>query len=186
LTDVTTILRGTVPAKPTDGGVGQPFVGIAEISAGGAGALRRVEGSEVDERAVHLAVGDVVIALMGNLGQSLLITGRHAGSVLGRECAAMRPSSQEITGAWIYVWTLSADFRAQVERTIGGSTMPRLSLRGLPALTLPVPDLSTQQEVEGMLGDLERAISSTSEVLGQLQELRRVEVDIALARWGER
>lgn len=184
LGDLAEVIRGAAPAKPTDQDTGRPFFGISEISAGGATPQRFVAADDVPPGAHTLVHGDVAIALMSNIGASALITARHAGAVLGRECAALRSRTADISGSWLYVWTQSADFQQQAERHVSGTTMPRLSLRSIPDFTLPVPDLDTQLEVQGMLDDFDDAISKAGRVLAELTELRRIELELILTDVG--
>jgi restriction endonuclease S subunit len=117
---------------------------------------------------------------MSSIGSSLLITARHEGAVLGRECAALRPRSPEITGSWVYVWTQSEDFAQQVARYITGTTMPRLSRRAIPDFTLPLPDLKKQREVEALLAEFDAALAKTGQVVAELTELRRIELQLLI------
>ncbi len=184
LGDIAAVIRGTAPAKPTYQDAGRPFFGISEISAGGATPERFVAAEDVPRGAHHLARGDVAVALMSNIGASALITARHAGAVLGRECAALRPRTSDISGPWLYVWTQSADFQQQAERHVSGTTMPKLSLKSISDFTLPVPDLSTQLEVQVVLDDFDGAISKAGQVLTELTELRRIELELIITDLG--
>lgn len=184
LGDVATIIRGTVPAKPTDSPEGVPFFGIAEISAGAAGAPRLVETDDTKHPTI-LRAGDVVVALMSNIGQSALIAPRHEGAVLGRECAVIRPAGPETTGAWIYVWTQSAQFRDQAIRHTSGATMPRLSYRALSDLTIPIPPQEQQREAEQMLDEFDSALSKVGQLQSYLTELRTLEVELLLTKNGD-
>jgi hypothetical protein len=175
------VVRGAVPAKPTDQGQREPFVGITEISAGGAAPPRYVAPNDLPPGAARLSSGDVAIALMSSIGSSLLITPRHEGALLGRECAALRARTTEITGSWIYVWTQSADFVQQVERHVTGTTMPRLNSRALPDFTLPLPDVNKQMEVQAMLAEFDSALAKTGQVVADLTELRRIELQLHIA-----
>jgi restriction endonuclease S subunit len=175
------VVGGVVPAKPTDGAHGEPFVGITEISAGGAAAPRYVEADDVPPEAPRLLNGDVAVALMSSIGSTLLIRTRHEGAVLGRECAALRPRTPEIAGSWIYVWTQSEDFVQQVERHVTGTTMPRLSRRALSDFTLPLPDIDTQMEVQALLVEFDGALAKAGQVVADLTELRRIELQLLIA-----
>jgi restriction endonuclease S subunit len=181
LGDLVHILSGTVPAKPTDDLDGEPFVGIAEITAGGAASPRYVVADDVPSGAARLKVGDVALALMSSIGSSLLIGARHEGAVLGRECAALRPQVPEITGSWLYVWTQSEDFAQQVERHVTGTTMPRLRRRALSDFTLPLPDLERQMEAQALIADFDEALAKAGRVVADLTELRRIELQLLIA-----
>ena len=190
LGEIAMILRGTVPAKPTDSDTGVPFFGIAEITAGGFGELRRVDLEEeptakgktlADSRGGPVAVqrGDVVVALMSNIGQAALVAPRHEGAVLGRECALIRPTD-DVSSAWVYVWTQSAQFRDQAIRHTSGTTMPRLSYRALPDLMVPVAPVDRQLHAEEVLADFDDALSKVGEVRAYLAELRTLELELLL------
>ena len=118
LGDVAEILKGQVPAKVSDDGDGPRLFGIAEISGH---APRVLEPGTSLERAVYLRTGDVVVALLGErgLGATALIDGRADGTVLARECAAMRVSTPSLLSTWLYAWTKSEYFnRADPETRI--------------------------------------------------------------------
>lgn len=184
LGEVVEVVSGAVPAKPTDEQIAEPFVGITEISAGGAAAPRRVAVEDVPPGAPRLALGDVAIALMSNIGSALFVTPRHEGAVLGRECVMLRPRVAEITGAWLYVWTQSEDFAQQVERHVTGTTMPRLSRRALSDFALPLPELDTQIEAERILADFDAALAKAGQVVANLTELRRIELQLLIGEVG--
>lgn len=190
LAEIAMILRGTVPAKPTDSQDGVPFFGISEITSGGIGDLRRVnlDGgatlkgktlTEVRGGPVRLEPGDVVVALMSNIGRAALVSPRHGGAVLGRECALIRPTD-EVTSAWIYAWTQSAQFRDQATLHTSGSTMPRLSYRALADLLVPVPPIDRQLQAEELLADFDDALSKVGLVQAYLMELRTLEMELLL------
>lgn len=181
LGELVEVVTGAVPAKPTDDADGEPFVGITEISAGGAAAPRHVSADAVPPGAPRLMNGDVAVALMSSIGSSLLITPRHEGAVLGRECVALRPRTPEIAGSWIYVWTQSEDFAEQVGRHVTGTTMPRLSRRALSDFTLPLPDVNKQMEVQALLAQFDAALGNTGQVVADLTELRRIELQLLIA-----
>ena len=181
LGDLVDIASGAVPAKPTDDPHGEPFVGIAEISAGGAASPRHVGLDDVPPGASRLQIGDVAVALMSSIGSSLLVSHRHEGAVLGRECAVLRSRTPEATGPWLYVWTQSEDFAQQVERSLTGTTMPRLNRRALSQFTVPLPDLERQLKAQAVIADFDEALAKAGRVLADLSELRRIELQLITA-----
>jgi len=183
LKEVATVVRGTVRAKPTNAEGGIPFFGIAEISAGGAGAPRLVEPELGSADPTVLERGDVVVALMSKIGRSALVTPRHEGAVLGRECALIRPGSG-VSGAWVYVWTQSAQFRAEVARHTSGTTMPRLSYRALADLIIPVPPVDPQRDADALLKEFDDALWKLDQVQAYVMELRTLEVELLFADLG--
>lgn len=177
--EVADVLLGTVPANTVEAHGGSAFFGLAEITADGRGPLRFV--NDVGTRPVRLAVGDVVIARLGSVGASTIVRERHVGAVLGRECLAIRSTTDQVAGSWLHIWALSTDFKNQAERHTSGVTMPRLDPRALRDFELPLPAREHQVRVGAMLERFDVAIDLTGTVLRELTELREVEVDLAFA-----
>ena len=92
LGNVAKVLKGRVPAKTIEDGTGARFFGIAEIS----GHPPRIVEPGIDlSQAIFLRKGDVVVALLGDLGKSAIVNHSGEGAVLGWEYAALRVSDPE-------------------------------------------------------------------------------------------
>src|SRR5216684_3481061 len=139
---------------------------------------------EIDlSHAAYLERGDVVVALLGDLGKSAVVDDRGAGAVLGRECAALRISaSDQLLPAWLEAWTRSEHFKNQVAGHTSGSTMPRLNRRALADFTLPIPSMSYQEELAADVERVDAVLVATREMVRDLEDLRAAEVDLAVAR----
>ncbi|WP_420445285.1 N-6 DNA methylase [Candidatus Poriferisodalis sp.] len=181
LESVAEILRGTASPRPRDSENGVPLFGTAEVSAGDPLQARLVDPDDLGVHPVHLQAGDVVVALAGVAGQSKLVTAYHAGAVLGRECAVVRPTSPELTSVWTYIWTQSTPFREQVLRHTAGTTLPRLGFGALQSFKIPVPPMEDQRKAEELLRELDDAIVRVDEVHSQLNELRELRLDLFVA-----
>lgn len=178
LGEVATVMRGSARSNETDSADGVPFFGIGEISAGtGPPKLVMPQSGLVD---TALQRGDVVVALIGDIGRSTLVPPRYEGAVLSRECALIRPRSG-VEGAWIYVWTQSAEFRVQVHRRTSGATIPRLSYRLLSEFMIPIPPAERQREAESLLGLFDDSLSKLRKVQTHLTELRSLEMELLFA-----
>src|SRR4051794_10554600 len=101
LADVARVVRGRAAAHTVPESEGLKLFGIAEITARGHGTPRYLEhGAEVDGPTV--AEGDVVVALLGNIGDAALVDASNAGAVLARDCAALRvPVPNTVRPAWL-------------------------------------------------------------------------------------
>jgi restriction endonuclease S subunit len=181
LGDVAEILKGHVPAKVSDDGDGPRLFGIAEISGH---APRVLEPGTSLERAVYLRTGDVVVALLGErgLGATALIDGRADGTVLARECAAMRVSTPSLLSTWLYAWTKSEYFNEQIRRRASGGSMSRVNIRDLADFRLPLPPRSHQQRLEAEIDRLDVALRSTTDLIRNLEDLREAEINLAVAK----
>ncbi|MGH9169723.1 MAG: restriction endonuclease subunit S [Acidimicrobiales bacterium] len=187
LGDVARILKGTQPTNTVDKPSGPRFFGVAEISADGGGPVRYTAKDADLARAVLLQDGDVAIALLGGRGHVALVGSGQAGAVLGRECAVLRVvDSNRLVPAWLYAWVTSQEFRTAALATARGATMPRLNVRALEELEVALPSREAQQETAALIARFDSAISATLSALTELKDLRRIEIDIAVAEVTDR
>jgi type I restriction enzyme S subunit len=182
LGDLVEPLRGRVPANTVPEPEGPRFFGLAEITARGHSTPRYVPRDADLHGAVELEDGDIAMALLGNVGDAAVIDASSAGSILGRECVALRVKRPNVVRpAWLSAWMTTEEFKSQVATHITGSPMQRLSLKALPTFVVTVPPIQKQHEVEGLVHRFDAAIATTATTLQQLQDLRAVELQLALA-----
>jgi hypothetical protein len=182
LGDLVTVLRGRDAANTVSDPAGPRFFGIAEISARGGTAPRYLaeDGALADR--VLLGEEDVVVALLGNIGNATLVPHTAEGSVLGRECVALRVTSPDVLRpAWLCAWLSTQEFRAQVAQNTSGTTMPRLTPKALTDFTVVVPPLDKQLKIEELVRRFDRAIATTAASLGQLEALQTAELQLEMA-----
>jgi hypothetical protein len=183
LGDFTFALRGQIAANTEPNADGGPrFFGIAEISAHGNGSPRYVPADTDLEKSVVLAEGDVVVALLGKIGEATVTNASTAGSVLGRECVALRVRTPAaVRPAWICEWMSSEECRFQTSQHATGTAMVRLPVRALEKFTITVPSLNDQITVEELAHRFDDAIATTSVSLRELRALRVAEMQLALS-----
>ena len=182
LADLALALKGRVAANTVPDPAGPRFFGIAEISTRGSSPPRYVPEDECPDDAVVLAEGDVVMALLGNIGNATVIPDTAVGFVLGRECVALRVTAPELLcPAWLCAWTESEEFRAQAAQHITGTTMPRLSTRALENFAITLPPVAKQLELAELVRRFDNAIAATATTLQQLEGLRAAEMQLAIA-----
>lgn len=179
LEEVAEIQRGTRAAESS--AEDEPLlIGVPEVSAGGASSPRFVWKEESSAPLVEVQEGDVVLALRGKPGRSFLATGQYEGAVLDQGCALIRPTVDNVTGMWIYLWTQSSQFRDQVTRSTTGVTLPTLSIRAVGDLTIPLPTAEQLAEAEQLLGRFHEAQKLVDELQSDLTELRDLEVELLI------
>lgn len=177
-----TVLKGRDAANTVSDPTGPRFFGIAEISARSATAPRYLPEDLSLEDSVLLHEGDVVVALLGNIGNATLVPRTAEGSVLGRECVALRITSPELVlPAWLCAWTDSQEFTSQVVQHATGTTMPRLGARALENFTITVPPLASQSRLDELVHRFDTAIAAATRTLQQLEGLRAAELQLAIA-----
>jgi type I restriction enzyme S subunit len=182
LGDYVLSLRGRVAANTEPKADGPRFFGIAEISAHGIGSPRYVAADTDLRRSVILADGDVVVALLGKIGEAAVINASAAGSVLGRECVALRVTAPAaVRPAWLCEWMSSEECRFQISQHTRGTTMQRLPVQALEHFTITLPPLDDQMTVEEIASRFDDAIAATAASLQELKALRVAEMQLALS-----
>jgi len=169
------------PAKTTTVPDTPVFFGLEEISHGG--VISRYIEPELDlRRAVYLEHGDVVLALLGNIGAAAVVSDAAAGAILGRECAALRlrPGEPRITPQWLRLALGASPFRLHARAMATGTTMPRLSSRALGEMTIPVPPSEVQRDLVDRMAKFDDAIEAQRTLLNSLVALRGAEIELSM------
>ena len=176
------VLRGVTPSKTTGEPGGALFFGLHEISEGGT-AQRFVEPTADLGRAVRLREGDVVVALLGNIGDAAVVSAEASGAVLGRECAAIRIREGEdrVVPQWIRIVLQSKPFRDRAQALATGTTMPRLSCKALSEVIIPIPTSNEVRHFVERIEALETAIEGQRELAGALTALRDAEIELIVS-----
>ena len=94
-----------------------------------------------DNDAQMAAASYKLAALLGKLGQAAIVTAEAAGSILGRECAAIRvkDGEQRVAARWLFAVLRSSQLRDRAQAAASGATMPRLNIKSLADFTIPMP-----------------------------------------------
>ncbi len=131
----------------------------------------------------RLQEGDIVVALAGPIGRSMVVEGDLVGAVLGRWCAAIcaRPDQTAVTNNWLHAWTQSSDFKQQVEVWTMPATMPRLPEPALRSFLVPVPDEDGRIHLESLVAAFDSAIDDLERTLRLTRDLRTLEIDLLVS-----
>ncbi|MGA9347487.1 MAG: restriction endonuclease subunit S [Anaerolineae bacterium] len=99
-------------------------------------------------RPVTVKAGDIVLNNIGmHLGSVAMIDEDVAGSYISQHVLLIRPDTSRILPEY-FAAALNSDYvRPQIERRATGSIMPALSVSRLTDITIPLPDLATQQRI---------------------------------------
>src|SRR6185312_9910453 len=182
LGNVAKVLKGRVPAKTIEDDTGARFFGIAEIS----GHPPRIVEPGIDlSQAIFLRKGDVVVALLGDLGKSAIVNHSGEGAVLGgstQRCECLTP---RVLPTWLMAWTESPNFKAQVAGHALGSVMRSINVRALADFVLPLPPLAYQEELEGEVNRYDAVLTAAREMIRDLEDVRAAAASLAMARTAE-
>lgn len=166
----------TQPGTHTDDGV--PMVRAADVQDG---RLRNDEPRLISRR-VHeanqrsqLRVGDVVVVLVGRVGEPALVTGEFHEWNAARTIGVIRMTESDEASwlrLWLRVWFGSSEVREWCERRATGSTLHRtLSLSVLRDLPVPLPPLAPRGPFMRALHLLEAKTATNARIADCAKEL---------------
>ncbi|WP_162600402.1 hypothetical protein [Streptomyces sp. CS147] len=87
----------------------------------------------------EVRVGDVVVVLVGRVGEAAVVTEEYEGWNVARTVALVR-TADPVHAAWLRLWLRSSYVRDWCDRHVRGSTLQRtLNLKDLRGLPVPLP-----------------------------------------------
>ncbi|GAA3523348.1 hypothetical protein [Streptomyces osmaniensis] len=162
----------TRPGQHTQGGVG--MVRAADVQDG---RLRSDEPRRIAPR-VHkenlrsrLELGDVVVVLVGRVGQTAVVTEEFQHWNASRTVGIIR-ANEPGDAAWLNLWLSSREVREWCAQQATGSTLHRtLSLATLRSLPVPVPPVESRRALLGAMRLLETKESTNARIAACATEL---------------
>ncbi|GHE29579.1 hypothetical protein [Streptomyces capitiformicae] len=162
----------TRPGQHTEGGVG--MIRAADVQDG---QLRSNEPRRIDPR-VHeenprsqLEAGDVVVVLVGRVGQAAVVTEEFRHWNTSRTVGIIR-ADEPGEAAWLRLWLGSPEVREWCAQQATGSTLHRtLSLAALRTLPVPVPPVESRPALLGAMRLLEAKESTNARIAACATEL---------------
>jgi len=115
--------------------------------------------------------GDIVVALRGIIGATHLIDDRTSGANLTQGTALLSKSDKCLP---LYVNTiLKSQFcREQFSLLSKGSTIVEITLSSLATLTIPLPNISTQERIANSIASIKRQKSSNRKSLASIRSMK--------------
>lgn len=180
ISEVTEILFGNSKDRPGDGLDGEFYLGKRETSLRKRDHWRRLNGSVDLSTSTRVRVGDVVIPLSGDLEQPFLVREEHVGSVLGKDCALLRPiKGKGVLSEWILAWARSSAFKAQVLKLETGAAVKYIPVKAAATLKIFIPELQAQNRMAMLINTSDQAIADLEDLNDELKLLQQLKVDIA-------
>ncbi|WP_143120641.1 restriction endonuclease subunit S domain-containing protein [Actinacidiphila alni] len=189
--DVTYLRLGSIPGITVTYGVvepggyargGVPMLQAQNILRGRLASdstMRIDEAVHLQNRRTWLRQGDLVVVLVGRVGDAALVTAEHAGWNAARSVGVIRctDSSDQATSTveWLRYWFKSPSMRLWFAREARGFAQPTIGARAIANLTVPLPaaadrhrclDVLAQVEERALASlDLSRAATDTADAL---------------------
>lgn len=118
---------------------------------------------------------DLYISIAGTIGKSGIIPKELDGANLTENACKLVYKSNEIFNKYIYYYTKTRMFAEQIFDKTKMAAMPKLALTRLATVKLPIPPLSEQQRIVGLLDEafenIEKAKQNTLQNLNNAKEL---------------
>ena len=105
----------------------------------------------------RLEDGDVLITIVGSVGQVAVVPKELKGWNIARAVAMIRPKEPELS-RWIAFALRSQDVQHQLGVAANTTVQTTINLKDLRALQIPLPDKSTRAEISEILGALDDRI----------------------------
>lgn len=127
--------------------------------------------------------GDVLVSVEGGtVGETLVVPDGGTEFVPSQQAATLRVIDSSTLDPWyLGAWLTTETAREQIRRLARGLAIQRIPLKDLASLTVRVPPLADQVEIGRRFLAFEAAIKSHRAVAACLEDLRDLDLVVALA-----
>lgn len=161
------------PGQHTENGI--PIIRVNNFKSGvldDSDVLRVSKSIEDNYRRTRLQGGEVLLTLVGSVGQTAIVSGDLAGWNVARAIAVIRPS-EEVSAKWLTICLQSADARHFLDGRANTTVQKTLNLGDVKQVPIPIPPKEVRYQIESMVTsiddkiDLNRRINQTLEAMAQ-------------------
>jgi restriction endonuclease S subunit len=130
--------------------------------------------------------GDVLVAVEGGtVGETLVVPDGTAEFVPSQQVATLRVVDATSVDPWyLGAWLTTASAREQIRRLARGTAIQRVPIKDLASLIVRLPPFADQQAIGARFLAFENSIHSHRAVATCLEELRDLDLLVALAAPG--
>lgn len=156
---------------------GTPVINVRNIGFGGikADKLEHISPSTRDRLSSHiLQRGDIVFGRKGAVERHVFIREEHAGWFQGSDCLRLRFISPRVEPLFASYFFLTPEHqRWMMNQCSHGATMASLNQEILERIELPLPTLSVQRRIAGILSAYDDLIENNQRRIKILEEMAR-------------
>lgn len=153
---------------------GVPIVRAGDIARGKIAAsspLRVAPEVAASFRRTSLLGGEVLVSLVGSVGNAAVVNAELAGWNVARAVAVLRPKNVE--SRWL-AWAMELpEVQRQIRAVLNTTVQPTLNLGDLKGVTVPVADPKTMRGVAEVLGAFDDKIGANRRVIESADGLLR-------------
>jgi len=128
---------------------------------------------EFESFAKRLALqkNDVLLTIVGSIGRAAVIESTPPPLVFQRSVSVIRPKKDQLDSRYLYYVTQSEDFQKQLSRFTNKSSQAGVYLKRLKTANIPLPPLTEQKRIAGILDAADALRAKRRESLAQLDTL---------------
>ena len=182
LSDPKDLTYGVVqPGSPVSDGV--PIVRVKDVRGGTVHCdepLRIAPGIERDYERSRLRGGELLVTLVGTVGEVAVVPAEMSGWNTARAVAVVRLSSPE-EARWVGYCIRSPDGKERIAARVNTTVQTTLNLKDLREFPVPLPPIRERRAIAGVLEALDDKIESTRRLVRLSEAVGRAELARELA-----
>jgi len=119
---------------------------------------QRLRGAEAPSRARKVIQKDDVLVstVRPNLNAVAMVPGQLHGEIASTGFCVLRPNPRVVVARYLFYWTLSSNFVAELTAKVRGANYPAVSDGDVKAIGIPLPPLSEQRRIVQILDQANR------------------------------
>ena len=120
----------------------------------------------------NLEIGDILFSATGTIGEMAVVKSPPTNWNIKEGVYALKPNSLLVLPSYIRYILSTDELKKQIRDKTEGSMVQSISMKGLRQITIPVPSLSEQARIVGILNKFDTLVNSLCEGLPREIELR--------------
>ena len=120
----------------------------------------------------NLEIGDILFSATGTIGEMAVVKSPPTNWNIKEGVYALKPNSLLVLPSYIRYILSTDELKKQIRDKTEGSMVQSISMKGLRQITIPVPSLSEQARIVGILDKFDTLVNSLCEGLPREIELR--------------
>lgn len=169
-------LYDSLHQTPTYANEGYPMIRVTDIRRGFLDTTNAMKVTqEVYEQFAKKhkpQIGDILFSRVGSYGNSTFVDKRVA-FCLGQNTVCISPDRKKVQPTFLYATLNSVDLFHQIRSYVSGASQGTISLKNIRKLKVPLPPLTVQQSIAGILSTYDELIENSQ---------RRIKILEAMAR----
>lgn len=160
----------------TDSADGVPVVMPVNMVGGrvNSDGIAKVSPAKASDMAAHVTrVGDVLLSRRGDIGRYCLIDAATGGALCGTGSLRVSIQGSGLMPEYFCLFLETSAGLHELQKKAVGSTMPNINSSIVRSLELPIPPLTTQRKIAGIISAYDELIENNNRRIKLLEEMAR-------------